>query len=249
MEAAAWIGIGIGVVGVFVAVLAYRSRHGKTRLSYWVNTNTRLVPSQLAGEISLSHRDSVVADPSLAIVRIVSTGDLPIRAEDFETDLVVRFVGADAIESASCSATRPPDLDPELEAEADCVRIKPVLINPGDMIQLQVLLAGSSEKLEISGRVANLQVVALEHAPYPPGSGPEGELTPVDWFFWYVVPAVIAFVLGVGLALSSDISDLARFGIIAAAAFVAFVVNPRYVAYMVRRRALWRPPTADEEEQ
>lgn len=151
------------------------------------------------------------------------------------------------IASAICSATRPRDLQPELEVDGNVVRIKPRLINPADMIELQVLSAGPATRVAMEGRVANLKVERLSHLPYPPGMGKEGEfIGRFDYSMIWIVPQVLILVLGAALALGTEgYTTTTRILILVATLIVsgAFYARTRY---LVDRRALWRPPAENE---
>jgi hypothetical protein len=248
-DVAAWAAVAVGVAGAVIAYRAYRGQRGQTRLSYVVTTSAELVPADLAAELKVSHEGTELHDPALAIVRIVSTGDVPIQATDFETELSIRFQGVAEIASATCSASRPADLRPELEVVGDSVLIRPMLVNPEDMIELQVLSAGQAHDVSIGGRVANLKVERLPYLPYPPGSGEEGEMLGFDRFMWYVAWPVIIIGIGALIAFDNDdYSELTRALIMIAAGIVAFVLYPLQLRSLVRRRRLWSPPAGDESQ-
>jgi hypothetical protein len=237
-----WIAAAITAIALVLTYLTYRNRHGKKRLEYVVTTSTQLLPGPLVKDLQVSHKGSVVENPSLTIVRIVNTGDQPIKASDFESNLTVKFDGVHELASATWTATRPPDLRPEIEIDGGrVVHIKPTLINPGDMLQLQVLSAGEAGELRFGGRVAALKVAQRKSLPYPPGTGDEGEMEAVDRFVWFI--ATPAFILGggVAIALTGDYSHTARVLILISTGMLGVILYPLNVRYLVRRRRLWRP--------
>jgi hypothetical protein len=121
------------------------------------------------------------------------------------------------------------------------VCIGPKLINRGDMIELQLLSAGQAPQPLVGGRVANLEITVRRGLPYPPGSGPEGEMLGFDRFVWYVfMPAGVAGA-GVVIGLAGNVSSTARVLILIATAFGVGVLYPLRLRYLVRRRRLWRP--------
>jgi hypothetical protein len=189
-DVAAWaVPSALGIVTLGLTYRAYRSQRAITRLEYVVITNTKLLPGRLANELKVSHQGwSVIEDPSLTIIRIVNTGNRAIPADDFETPLSVTLAGVKEIASATCTASRPSGLRPEPEIDANHVRIAPLLLNPDDMIELQVLSAGQASEVTVGGRITNLvDIVPRSDLPYPPGSGDEGEMLGFDRFMWYVL--------------------------------------------------------------
>ncbi len=235
-----WVGAVVAIAALIFSIATYWRRRGKSRLEYVVLTRTQLLPAGVANELEVAHDGVAFADPALTVVRLVSVGDEPIRLDDFETDLSVSFDGVQALMSASWSAVRPADLQPEMRIEENRVRVAPAVINPGDMLELQVLSAGCPSGVSVGGRVAGLSIVEREALPYPPGIGSEGEMSGFDKFMWVVaIPAGI-ILAGVALGLGDDVSRTSRVLIAGGAALVlaAYVIQARY---LVERRRRWRP--------
>lgn len=98
-----------------------------------------------------------------------------IRAEDFTTDLVMHLDDVNEAIAATVTKTRPPDLTPRLTIDGRDVAIAPLLTNPRDMIEIQLLTSGVASMVRADGRIANLSQISRRKAlPYPPGSGPSG---------------------------------------------------------------------------
>jgi len=240
-DLAAWVAAAVGLAALVVAYLTYRSQRGKLRFEYLLTTNTRLLPGRLADELRVSHNDTPVEGPSLSIVRMVNSGDRAIERGAFETHLIVQFEGAQRLASANWNAARPADLQPQMTIDGDLVRIEPTLLNPGDMLELQVLSAGQAREVSVSGRIANLKISRRARLPYPPGTGPEGEMEVGDKFVWAVVTPAGILSIGALTAFDPDHSLLERVLILAAAAILAGVLYPVVVRHLVLRRRLWRP--------
>lgn len=237
--AGTWIAVAIGLATLVVAVLAYLRRQPKTQLEYIVLTRSEVLPAGLPRTFQLVHRDLQVEDPSMAIVRIVNTGDRAIPEVDFASDLTINLPGARVV-SVLCTAKRPHDLQPKLVIDGERVQISPLLLNSGDMMQLQILSAGLPSEIEVSGRVKDLSIARRTELPYPPGSGEHGEFYgPVDYFVWFFfIPGTI---LGVGalIALNGHNSAAGRIVAAVVAILLALVVYPLQVIFLLRRRRLW----------
>ena len=237
-----WVGVLVGAAALVIAYLTYRSQRGKTRLEFVVVSSARVVPETISAKLQVTYNDAAVPDASVAIIRLVNTGDKAILAEDFSTDLTVRLDGAHEVVSASATKTRPVDLNPKLRLDANRVLMTPLLINPGDMIELQLLASGLASRITIEGRVANVRRVSQRSLPYDPGSGPEGEMLGFDKFMWFVLSPLLIFVPGIALILTAKtITPFARASAILGLLLLSFVIYPMQVTYLVRRRRLWRP--------
>jgi len=240
-----WIGVALAAIGVVLSFLALRNRRGKTRLGYLFYLGTALVPERVASELSISFHGRALAEPSMAIVRIVSTGDLPIRGEDFETPIFLRLVGVSGIVSVTCTGARPPELSPSVAIDdgGEGVEIAPMLINSGDAFELQFITEGTPTDAVLSGRIANLEVEKRTEMPYPPGTGVGGELGAVEKLIWYLVMPGLAIALAYSAVKDNEsLTDTGRVLITAGVGLAALIAWPPWVRYLERRSTMWEPP-------
>jgi hypothetical protein len=234
-----WVAVAIGLATLVVAVLAYLGRQPKTRLEYIVLTRSQVLPAGLPETFQLVHHELPVDDPAMVIVRIVNTGDQAIPESSFSSDLAIKLPGSRVI-STLCTAKRPTDLEPVLLLDGELVRIRPLLLNSGDMVQFQILSAGLPGRVEVNGRIKDLSIVRRRELPYPPGSGTDGEFSgPVDYFAWFIL--IPGFILAIGFLIASNGHNSVAGRVIAAVAalMLAFVLYPLQVSRLLRRRRLW----------
>lgn len=237
----AWIAAAIGLVALVLAYLTYRSQRGKVQIEYAVLANAKILPGRVARALEVRHGQAVMREPSLAILRLVNTGDRPIKPADFETDLIVTFEGISGLQSATWTGSRPPDLRPDIHIDGGAVRIAPTLINPEDMLELQVLSEGQARAVTVAGRIAGLRLIPRKGLPYPPGSGREGRMVGMDQFMWFVFSPGVIVAVGVVFAASGDnMTPTGRVLTLLATAILAGVLYPLHVWRLVRRRRLWR---------
>jgi hypothetical protein len=238
-DAASWASVLVGVAILVVGYITYRNLHGKTRLEYVVVSNARVVPSQIAAKLDVIYGGARVADASVAIIRLVNTGDKAILAEHFSSPLGIRLDGVNEVVAAMATKTRPADLHPLLSVKTSSVLIAPLLINPGDLIQLQLLSSGLPSGVTVEGRIANVGAVLQRGLPYAPGSGPEGELRGFDTFMWYVAPMLLGVVV-IYLILTTSMTPIARVAAVVVVLLLSLLLN-MYLRFLDRRRGLWRP--------
>lgn len=235
-----WVATAIGAVALVFGYLTYRRQRNSTRLEYVVLTNTRLLPGRLARSLQVSHEGEVLSDPSFLILRIANTGTQAIKPAAFETDLIVTFHGITEVASATWVGSRPRDLRPDLEIDGITVRIKPALVNSGEMVELQALADGEPGQVEISGRIAELAIAQRDSLPYPPGSGREGEMLRFDRVMWFVLSPLALIAFGALSAFGGNASSAESLVICAVTALIVGVLYPLQVRYLVRRRRAWR---------
>ncbi|WP_147437326.1 hypothetical protein [Micromonospora musae] len=240
-DATAVISAIIGAAALLVAYLTYLRQRNKTGLEYLVVGNTRVVPRATPTDLEVTYKGSVVPDASVVVVRIVNTGDKAILPEDFRSPLAIKLHGANRVVSALTTKTRPVDLGPAVSAEENCCLIQPLLINPTDMIQVQLLASGLAANVALEGRIANVGIKRRSDLPYPPGTGPEGELANgFEKFMWYGMPAIFAALLA-WLAVTSSANIILEIAAVAGFFLFAFVINPWYTQFLIRRRRMWAP--------
>ena len=243
-SAATYIAALAGIVTLYYAYLAYRDRRPSRRLQFVVTTNSLVLPTALADTLHLHHGDQEIVDPALVIVRLVNTGDSAVPKDAYESDLMVSLEGAREIAYVACTGRRPSSLNLQIEHSGAVARIKPFLMNPEDMFQLHLVVSGRPDNVVVDGRIAELKIEQLPHLPYPPGTGPEGELKgPIDNFMMRILPPVLALVLGGTFAIDPEGTNSVLVQVAAgvAALVFAFWLYPARIKFLIHQRAMWRP--------
>jgi len=231
----------LSCVGIYIGYITYRDRRGRAELQYVVTTITRLVPHGWGESLQVVHDGDRVNDPWLVIARIVNVGDKAVNADDFEKPLALKLGGSMGVASVNQTGQRPADLMPDLERDGDAVLVLPTLFNPGDMIELQVLTTGQPKNVELGGRLSEVAFRQLPHLPYPPGSGHEGEMLPLDKFMAFVLPAALSLTLAITVALSHDSSTAVRIAVPIGSVLAGCVFWPWRESYLIKRRAMFKP--------
>lgn len=239
-DLATWLGVAVSAASLLVAYATFRSGRNRTRIEYIRQTQTSLIPRSVAESVELTHDGSPVRDPALTVLRIVNAGDKAIEASGIESDLGFKFVGVSSIALAALVGSRPADLRPAVTVAGDIVTFERRLLNPGDLLVLQILSSGVPTKIEPMGRVSGLRKIAETSTPYPPGSGPEGEMLTFERFLWYVfTPLLLAgLVIGIPAAFGAEGAALTTWAVASVSVILAYFAN---TARLVRRRRLWRP--------
>lgn len=235
-----WVGVLVAVLAVIIAWATYRSQRSRRELEYLVLSTQRLVNPRVAQDLDVVFDGRAVDDPSLTVLRLVSTGDKGIPATTFETPLTITLHGAISIVSASVSAVRPEGLPVKLTTDANQAHIEPLLLNPGDFIEIQALAAGQPDRIDVRARITDVVPRRRNSLPYPPGSGPEGQMTGIDKIMWSV-PEFLVAAFAYFSIIDAETSAIATVGWMTAVTVVFFVIYPMQVHRLVRRRRNWRP--------
>lgn len=234
-----WIAVIIASLALITPVLTFLVQRQKYRLEYLVVSRARLLPNAPPG-LTVTYRGAEATDAAISEIRIVNSGYEAIGIENFKTELAVRLHGVHDVVQASALATRPPDLSASIAISGDRVLVSPLLLNPGDMLQLQVLTSGYPTQVTLEGRIVNVTPKPRKSLPYPPGSGVEGELEALDKFMWYIVPFVLAILITLFTAGTSA-SAWVKVPVIASALVYGVILEPLIVRFLRNRRRLWSP--------
>ena len=221
------------------AYALHRSQMHKKQLEYVITGNQPVVPKIVSSKLRVVYNKKTVSEASVLTLKFVNTGNTPITASDFETNLTFRLNGAKHIMTASSTKTRPLDLRPKLVVKDNSVMIQPILINPSDMIELQFLISGSTTHVIAEGRLAGTRLIPRKGLPYPPGSGPEGNLLGFDKFMWYVLQPVAVSLFVLLFFITNSTSTATKVTAILGVLVYVFVLNPLYIKHLMKRRLVW----------
>lgn len=235
-------GIAVTAISLLVAIITFVKRRPKARLEYVVLLNSALISKVIEKKLAVTYNGDPVESPTLSVVRIANTGERVIREEDFDGDLLLLLEGVRRIVDVSYRSRAISGLEYKIRADDDHITLKPVLLNPADIIEFHVITSGAPQGISIRGHIAEVtKIRRRDDLPYPPGSGSEGEMIGTDKVVWIGMP-IIAFGLLSFVAIAAPTMAIWVKGlVIASLAVLCFAAYPLQVRYLVRRRRAWRP--------
>lgn len=242
-----WAGLLISVIAAVIAYVTYTRRHRQKSLSYIVLRQDRLGPRSNYFPLEVFYAGKPVADPVISVTRILNSGEEPLSADDFEIPISIDVGSTSSVRAAVVVSRRPPDLAPQLQIRPDGrVHIDALLLNSGDMFEVQLLTSGVPEQINLRGRVRGLTTMdRVRQLPYPPGSGSEGEMLPFDKLMWFIfTPIAIVGVVSLITAAFSTAFGASPILTSATAVVAAVVSVAAYLLHLrrlVRKRRIWRP--------
>lgn len=177
-------------------------------------------------------------EPALSVVRFVNTGNVAIEPSDFFAPLAVVFGGPVQAMYAWRTHARPSDLAVEITEEDDRAVIAPLLINPGDMFEVQILTSRLPTDIRIEGRVSELANIRKSELPLPPAGSTRREPTRWVRVLEGLQPAAVMALVS-PLAFVERLPLSTRISALTSAAIVLFLVLPLYARATRRRRSAW----------
>ncbi|MBA2944918.1 PPC domain-containing protein [Streptomyces himalayensis] len=162
-----WLGVVLSAIGIAVGArvaFVIHRRETTKRLGYRVVAHTPLV-SQGAGSLELltiRYGDRRLDDARLVVLQISNPGSAAVQPGDFQNDLRVSLEGGAHVVSVVGATigpgqgANPPSVT---LSEGGELKVSPLLLNPGDFVELQVLLDGVFTGVRVVGHLADVRSI------------------------------------------------------------------------------------------
>jgi hypothetical protein len=160
------------LVDVLVAIFLFASgyvlsrKHQRKSLSYEIRSFDPLlsVRDDMEGKLKITFGDMPVSKVHLAIIKVINTGYVSIKKEDFDEPLRMNF-GKDArILAADIIDTNPKDLPAEedigaiFSEDVDNVTLTPLLLNRKDSVTFKLIVSNAADVC-ITGRIMGVRAI------------------------------------------------------------------------------------------
>jgi len=169
IESYFWAPLATGI-GIIISVcLWYLNQHRKL-LSFIILQKNPVLNLKGAARKQLDIRfgGHSISDAYLIVLRIFNRGRLPINLNDYQTSIYVGLHPGAEILAASVIETNPPDLEERAgkknhkttlidKIEDERVYLRPVLMNEGDSITLQLLVRNTSGAVHVHGHIQGIR--------------------------------------------------------------------------------------------
>jgi hypothetical protein len=155
----------LALLAICVTVTLFLLARRRKRLSYSIS-NTRVLGLHEAvnpSRVTILFDGAPVTQVSLVIIKINNWGNEPIRADDFERPLRFSWSEPARILSAEVTEVNPETLRPTIRAGAHEIVLDPLLLNPGDWLQLKILINEVGNR-SVDGRVIGVKRITKINA-------------------------------------------------------------------------------------
>jgi hypothetical protein len=177
----------LAVIAVLVAIVLHRLSRPTRSLSHVV-ARTRLlsVDDRTRDKVEIRYGGQLVPTVDLISVKIVNDGRQPIAARDVATPLLVELPAETQVLSAEVGTQKPRDLRPVLAVSGHSISVEPLLLNPGDQFEINILAAAALRgPVRVTGRIEGVSHI-----------GPVGKSS---------LPGIVGFSLGLVVAAAGGI--------------------------------------------
>jgi hypothetical protein len=155
MDQGTVIGLVLAVTGIGITILiAFYTRRLK-RIDRETIADNAILPKEGPGNLSVLCDGKKLDRPRLVIIRIANSGRMEVRPGDFDSDspLTLSTSSQTMVATASVLRTKPNDLSVALQKEPHWVAVRPLLLNRGESVDIQLVLDGK-DAIDVTGRIA-----------------------------------------------------------------------------------------------
>lgn len=156
-----WIGtIVIGVIGLLIPFIIYLVSRSRKKLSYELVSATPIIRKEEKGRLQVLFDGQEVENAYSTVMSIVNNGNVPIKSDEFERPISISM-GEGKFLSVEIKDTNPKSLHAAISFRSDLsFTIEPLLLNPGDSIQVSML--ATTDKLNPpNARIVGINEIGL----------------------------------------------------------------------------------------
>jgi hypothetical protein len=218
-------GLAIAIT-IIIAVLQSK----KKRLLYRIPVENKMLTTEEVkeGNIKILYKDQKVNEIALLILYIKNYGKIPIVKEDFDLPMQFNFSENCNVLSAEVIKTLPEKINVEVITNQNSIVIKPLLINPGDIIVFKILTSKLDDSLNVFSRIKGITSIAKRK---------ESENRNAKFISLILIYIFVALIAVLYLFIPRDaqyfeLSALIIFTLLFIATFVNFFLNYGFYSYV-----------------
>ena len=157
-----FVGAVLALAAIGLAYAQYRSSAMKRELSFGLIAGRRLiaVADELTSRVKVHLDDRPVSNVYLLEFGLKNSGSQPLRAEDFESPITIKFKNDATLLTAQVTRRSPADHPSTTRIDGNALAVSPALMNPGDYLVLQVLLSHPRPEFDVTARVYGISALS-----------------------------------------------------------------------------------------
>jgi len=153
-----FISVVLPIAAVIVPILFFFIESKEKELSYEILGRTELVGVHLpSDEVVITYAGKNVTYLELLSIKISNSGNVPIKSEDFDKPLKIKFKEKSEVFVVRVGPSFPDNLRPIIKSEPGLIQITPLLLNPGDNYTIEVITSAKEQEPKIDVRIAGIQ--------------------------------------------------------------------------------------------
>jgi hypothetical protein len=154
----------LGIAALVLSFWIFRADLASHSLAARLTSSVALqvAATSALSDVQVSIGGQVVVSPFLSTIVLTNDGLRPIVASDFESPLELSTNEGAEIVRATVSAVDPLDIKAVIVLEKQAVKLKPILLNPGDSLQFAIITMGKPPIFTPRARIAGVPKIWLE---------------------------------------------------------------------------------------
>jgi hypothetical protein len=159
-----FVGAVLGLAAIVLTAILYWKQRQLKELAYEIISKTSVVSVQdeVAGKIEILYEDKPVKNVNLAVIRLVNSGNVAIKPDDYMQPVSFNFGKNAKILQTEVIKEVPDNLGAiypsVLAGETGAVEINPILLNKGDEFTFKVL-GTQLGKITVNGRIVDVKEI------------------------------------------------------------------------------------------
>ncbi len=152
----------LGLIAILVTIYLFWLQQKRKQITYDLVFNDQLlkVYDGVKDNLEILFKGSKVDGLHLVVIRLSNSGNVPILQSDFTAPVIFSLGPTANIVEAQVIETSPPNLQVNLDVMSPNIAINPILLNPGDFIDIKVL-ATKCESVNAQCRIVGVKQIQV----------------------------------------------------------------------------------------
>jgi hypothetical protein len=160
----------VTTIGILVSLILWLITFRRKEMSYEVLYDTPVlgVHDQMTERMHIVYGDDTVDNVYLIMVKVSNSGNVAVRAKDFDGKLAIQLPAASRVLNAGVAESNPSNLNERslkdgvssqdlIDSFGDArVDLRPVLLNKGDFITVKMLASRAEGPIAVSGHIEGI---------------------------------------------------------------------------------------------
>lgn len=132
--------------------------------TYHLRENDVTAPTKDWPRMKLIYKDNSIPESTVITVSLTNIGDLPIKSDDFEGNLVFETDNPDDLLEYTANKVFPDSLSPIFKIVGNKLELQPLLLNPADTITLDIFGKNNFKIIKVNARISGVNSIS-EYKP------------------------------------------------------------------------------------
>ena len=149
----------IAIIAIIVTIILYLIQRRRKSLSWEIISNTPLlsIDEEIRGNLQVLFAGKPVQDVQLIILKIINSGNVPIKSTDYERPINLKLGENALILTAKVTEKNPSGLETPITNEGTRVVLEPTLMNEGDSFTIKMLVNQFDDQITVDGRIVGVK--------------------------------------------------------------------------------------------